>query len=329
MSEKLSCPVVRDLLPSYAEGLTEEETSRAVAAHLEDCADCAARYAAMTAPTPETEHREEKQVDYLKTVRRKAWKKAALAALAALGAVVLGALIFLFVIGSPVNENSVYVGAEVRPEQDVLRIQYGMTDSGKCFAFLHTQSEDGIVTLSGRSVLASPWSKSGDGWVDVPLSETREVWAFGRLIWKDGVRISREAARIFDARTPYVGNAPAVGQLLSRLEQGKDLMPQVPYTMELQTKQEPYGVTIRFSQGMPRYEMDKMEQGALLLLALVDNLGEVRWSCPGYDFVLTAQDARELLTQWQEDWPDGTERVPWRDIKEYGKSVLGVALLLP
>ena len=37
---KLDCCVVRDLLPSYLEGLTEEETARAVAAHLESCEAC-------------------------------------------------------------------------------------------------------------------------------------------------------------------------------------------------------------------------------------------------------------------------------------------------
>ena len=36
----LDCCVVRDLLPAYLEGLTEEETSAQVRAHLEDCENC-------------------------------------------------------------------------------------------------------------------------------------------------------------------------------------------------------------------------------------------------------------------------------------------------
>lgn len=330
MSEKLSCHVVRDLLPSYAEGLTEEETSRAVSAHLADCTDCAARYAAMTAPTPETERTEEKQVDYLKTVRRKTWKKVALAALAALGAAVLCAVLFLFVIGSSVDGNQIYVGVEEQPDQNVLRIQFTQTDSAKCFAFVHTHSEDGAVIITGRAVLASPWNRSGDGWADVALDETREVWAFGRLVWKDGVQISREAGQIFNARTPYVGDAPAVGRLLGQIGQVKGMMPPVPYSMKLQTEREPYGMIIQFSESMPRYQLDQMHSTAMLLLALVDNLGEVRWSCPGYDeFVLTTQDAAQLLAEIQEKYQDGLERAPWTQIKKYGRSVYGVELLLP
>lgn len=36
----LDCCVVRDLLPAYLEGLTEEETSAQVRAHLEGCENC-------------------------------------------------------------------------------------------------------------------------------------------------------------------------------------------------------------------------------------------------------------------------------------------------
>lgn len=40
MEHKLDCCVVRDLLPAYLEGLTEEETTRQVEAHLEECPEC-------------------------------------------------------------------------------------------------------------------------------------------------------------------------------------------------------------------------------------------------------------------------------------------------
>ena len=50
MKNDLTCAVVRDLLPSYVEGLTSVETNRAVEAHLTACADCTARKNAMTEP---------------------------------------------------------------------------------------------------------------------------------------------------------------------------------------------------------------------------------------------------------------------------------------
>lgn len=39
MKNDLTCAVVRDLLPSYVEGLTSEETNEAVDAHLAQCPD--------------------------------------------------------------------------------------------------------------------------------------------------------------------------------------------------------------------------------------------------------------------------------------------------
>ena len=40
MKADLPCAVVRDLLPSYVEGLTEAETTAAVKNHLESCESC-------------------------------------------------------------------------------------------------------------------------------------------------------------------------------------------------------------------------------------------------------------------------------------------------
>ena len=50
MKNELTCAVVRDLLPSYVEGLTSEETNQAVESHRSGCPDCAARRDAMAAP---------------------------------------------------------------------------------------------------------------------------------------------------------------------------------------------------------------------------------------------------------------------------------------
>ena len=41
MKNDLTCGVVRDLLPSYVEGLTSPESNTAVERHLSGCPDCA------------------------------------------------------------------------------------------------------------------------------------------------------------------------------------------------------------------------------------------------------------------------------------------------
>ncbi len=52
MEHKLDCCVVRDLLPAYLEGLTEEETTRQVEAHLEECPGAVGTGEAMQASLP-------------------------------------------------------------------------------------------------------------------------------------------------------------------------------------------------------------------------------------------------------------------------------------
>ena len=67
----LSCNVVKDLLPSYIEGLVSEETAREIETHLAECADCRSEYEQMTAPMEMVITQEEKELDYLKKVRTK------------------------------------------------------------------------------------------------------------------------------------------------------------------------------------------------------------------------------------------------------------------
>ena len=80
MKNDLTCAVVRDLLPSYVEGLTSDETNTAVERHLSACPDCMARKNAMAAPAEPAETAEQsREVDYLKTVKRKSGRRVVLA----------------------------------------------------------------------------------------------------------------------------------------------------------------------------------------------------------------------------------------------------------
>ena len=102
MKNDLTCAVVRDLLPPYIEGLTEEETNEAVARHLEGCPECRGRREAMStdAAAPAAE---EKELDYLKTVKKKSTHRAVKAVAVTILLVVLGILLKLFVIGEPAS----------------------------------------------------------------------------------------------------------------------------------------------------------------------------------------------------------------------------------
>lgn len=49
MNHKIPCGIIRDVLPSYIDGLTNEETNQLVKEHLEECDDCQKEYQNMTA----------------------------------------------------------------------------------------------------------------------------------------------------------------------------------------------------------------------------------------------------------------------------------------
>ena len=69
MKNDLTCGVVRDLLPSYADGIAGEETAAAVERHMAECEECRAALHRMKEPE-DAAPPEEKEIDYLKKVRR-------------------------------------------------------------------------------------------------------------------------------------------------------------------------------------------------------------------------------------------------------------------
>ena len=83
MEHKLDCCVVRDLLPAYLEGLTEEETTRQVEAHLEECPACRRHREAMQASLPVV-RAPKRALAFLKKVKRTRLIAAVLSAVVAL-----------------------------------------------------------------------------------------------------------------------------------------------------------------------------------------------------------------------------------------------------
>lgn len=99
MKNDLTCDVVRDLLPSYAEDLLSEASREAVERHLEGCAECVAQKEAMAALACAEAEETAKKVDYFKRVKKGTAKKIVLAMVCTVLAVALGLLAREFVIG--------------------------------------------------------------------------------------------------------------------------------------------------------------------------------------------------------------------------------------
>lgn len=317
MKNDLSCAVVRDLLPAYAEGLTVPETNEAVERHLAGCPECAKCLADMLAPEAAEQAENDKEVDYLKTVRRRGWRRVVLAVALTVLVIAAAAAVKLYVIGMPGRAAHVS-NPNIREEQGTLLI------SGYCLYASHgfygweQTAEDGVVSFSAREVRTSPLHPTDDFSLAVPLKGTREVWVCGRLVWQDGTEIRESTLALYGKKTPYVGNASAVGAALEELDHW--FGPMGSYTFSLETAAPPYGLTVNLESPLAE---NTQERFACLLLALVENLDTVTWCYPNaqgmsQSYSLNCADAEALLSDAAAE--RGLEAYLRPSIKDYAAS---------
>ena len=311
MKNELTCAVVRDLLPSYVEGLTSEETNQAVESHLSGCPDCAARRDAMTAPAEPAETAEQsREVDYLKTVKRKSGRRVVLAIACTLAVILAGVALKLFVIGEPASRDG--MSWSMRCDETAMDLRVYSTWSGVAYCRWDLENNDGIVRLTATQVLPSLLYDSADRRERISLEGVREVWIAGQLIWQDGVAISSGTMDLYAAKTPYVGDISALNRVANALNIQSRCG---SYLNSLKTAQEPYGWTLEFSDVYSEKQAawldETMEHDlAPLMLALVDNLGEVSWTYRTQDGAL--QTRTVTLPQISEALP--------RPVKDYAAS---------
>lgn len=309
MKNDLSCAVVRDLLPSFVEGLTCEETNAAVEAHLSACPDCAALRDAMASPAEPAEA-QSREVDYLKTVKRKSGRRVVAAVLCTLAVILAGASLKLFVIGEPASREG--MSWSMRCDETAMDLRVYSTWSGVAYCRWDLENHDGVIRLTAKQVLPSLLYDSADHRERIPLEGVREVWVAGQLIWQDGIPISSGTMDIYAAKPPYVGDISALNRVANALNIQSRCG---SYLNSLQTAQEPYGWTLEFSdayteENAARLNETMEHQLAPLMLALVENLGEVSWTYRTQDGTLQSRTVT---------LPQVNEAIP-RPVKDYAAS---------
>ena len=275
MKNDLSCGVVRDLLPSYAEGLTGAESRAAIEKHLEECADCRAAYARMSAPPEEDRAEQEREVDYLRGLRRRSRRRVWLGVGLALAAAALVCFFSFFIVGR--ETPSTYLGWQVRVEDDLVKADLYLLDQSRGIRKVEWQEpEPGVAELKVRSALISPFSQGSLHEEYQAGASVTKVLVDGETIWENGRSISREAARAFACVHPYLGDASADIQLAQALGVSRRLG---FFTSELHTEEEPYGWTLHMSEELTAADREAVTAFSYLLLAGVGDLGWVEWDC--------------------------------------------------
>ena len=350
---ELSCAIVEDLLPTYVEGLTSEETNMAVESHLASCPACAAKRAAMGAedvPSEEAAEETTREVDYLKKVRRRGRRRIMLAVLSTLLVLAAGFAAKAFLIGSPLDPDRMVVTSFYQWDGR-FQVTVVSTDSGVAFHGWTEENQDGVVSITARSVLPSFLYHTDGGTRSFSSKGVTEIWlgevGEGRLIWQEDTEISADAWALYQAQTPYVGDNSAVGRVLAAVDTWYG-PPIVDYTISLQTSSEPYGLTIHFDSvtayvsGAGRSLDKRMYAIAPSLLALIGNLGEVRWTYAAPDGTavtrsVTLEEVDQALPDWiearnlayhQDNSEDGTDWIAPESVKDYAASPAAVQRLM-
>ena len=331
MKNDLTCGVVRDLLPSYVEGLTSPESNTAVERHLSGCPDCAQLRTALAGAPEQAAPEDAKEVDYLKKVKRRGWRRVAAAVAVTVLLFTAGVAAKLFVIGEPANwdyqENLNWTAHTNVPGQ--LDLHFYSEWSAIAYSHWMVENKNGIVHVSARQTLPSFLHDTSDHWEHISLDGVREVWVADQLIWQGGVEISPQIDRIYQVQTPYVGDAPAVGRVLNALRFDTC----GSYTLELHTSSAPYRLTLNFSVPQTSGKMGDSEKGLYqdmaAVLAIVGNLDEIECAFQDengqpWSRVLTVeelnQDLPQIVADYNERFSHGKPCPLYDDVKDYAGS---------
>ena len=300
---KLSCEVVRDLLPLYVEGLASDESNALVEEHLAGCAACRDELEAMradaagaTLPSEEDQH----ELDFLLRNRRRNLRIAFVSIMGALLATALMIILRTFVVGSKTAPGGLAASTTVEGTHLVLDLT--PIDSASAISRTYVTEDGGVVSVRTNSVLVNPLHPGSQQVTFDATAPITQVDVNGRTVWADGSEVSPIATTVFDTRHDYVGDMPANGRTLMALG--------VPNYLgvlqhELQTDQQPYGWTIHLQQDIVPARLGLMESDmhsfAYVLLGVIGNLDEVtyRYTVDGKEqaLTITTEDATAFFGQ--------------------------------
>lgn len=325
MKNDLSCAVVRDLLPSFTEGLTEPETNEAVERHLDSCPHCRRRCDAMRRDAETVPEAETKELDYLKAVNRRGKRRTirAVALTLALIALIAGGMALkLFIIGEPAS--SAGMSWSIQEDGNYLNVRAFSTWSGIAYCRWETERNGDAIYIRAKKVLPSYLYSTADHRAFFSIDGVKNVYLAETLIWSEGETINTRVRTLLEHAVEYAGDAAEVIDL--GLELNFDALG--AYTNGLRTSQRPYCWHVEFTSGDSGAIGDLMKMKALYMLALVENLDEAAWTAPdGSEYVWNTADADRYLKALTEEYSAaGDETLELPTIKDCGTPA-GIAKL--
>lgn len=150
---ELPCEVVRDLLPSYADGLTDDKTRELVDKHIASCPQCAEVLSSMREPGEEEKEAAAAEIDFLKKNRKNGIKLAVITACAVAAVAIAALLLKLFVIGRDASYETLHVDIDV--DGNKLSVVGKPVDDSRAISAIMIKEVEGEVFVSARTTLKS------------------------------------------------------------------------------------------------------------------------------------------------------------------------------
>ena len=309
----LPCEIVRDLLPSYAEGLASDVTENAIEHHLKDCIACSEALAAMQADDmdvagaisdtiSESEVAESGagEIDYLKKVRRRFITGMTICIAAAIIALCgLWAVQYRFSTFSMKTYNIKNAVNSVSVENRMIEFSGNIKEDGRAITGINFVYNEGVVNISAKITKKFPWNSSDFDEIFSAPGDIRQVWIADQLVWENGKAVPESVGKLYSSKNKYIGDISGDGKVAEALGIFTHLG---GCTNELQTSTEPYGWTLKLQAHVSNYaptithDEEQMRRDAYMMIALIDNLGYVSW-----EYEIDGENEKKTLTVTQDE----------------------------
>lgn len=322
MSTKISCSIIRDLLPLYLDDLVSKESASEIEEHLKTCSDCREYYEYIKSQLLEEQKQKQeenhKEINYLKKIKKSTTRKVILGTLLTFLACVLILAAKLFLIGNP---NQSYYTTYVDTDENTIYVGGSFLDSASAYHRYEIKETDDGSQLIIYTCLSSPWNREGSFNLAIPKNKVHGNLSINHMtVMEDGTIISAMANQLYANKNPYIGDMSANGRLSQILEIANELG---NFTNQLQTSTKPYGWTLYFENSTNNSAIfnEKMKGFSCILIALIDNLGEVSW-----EYTVELAEGPSTRTQTMTE-ADCTAYLG-SPVKDYAKSPVTVQNLL-
>lgn len=322
MSFRIPCEIIKDLMPLYVDELTSETTNDEIKNHLEACETCKSYFERMKEEIQKEAKIDlemaEKEINYLKKIQKSANQKILIGIISVLILLGGGIGIKAFILGYPIEA---YDLRYLNIANNKINVSGIFEDKGNVYKNYEIKtmgSGDKKMIIYGKK----SWKKDQVSAFNIQIELDEAFPALdinGNTIKADGFIISKLANELYELKNPYLGNPSANAKIAEALGIYKEFG---NFTNALQTQTEPYGWTLKFEK--PVKDEDefnkKMKNYAYMLMAVIGNLGEVRW-----DYKLeTSQGILDKEgIRYQRQWGGGEY-----SIKEYAESPESLQYLL-